>query len=251
MPGHTFLYSPPVNKVRELIDEDVLGEVYFVTSSRMNLGKYQPDGVICDLAPHDLSILLHWIEQPVVQVGASARGRLPGGRAGDGVPHPDVRERRARPTSRSRGWPRARSARWSSSAAARWSSTTTPPSDEAVRVYDRGMEFSTPSNFGEYQLTYRSGDIIIPRLDAAEPLGLELADFAHVDPHGDAPALARRARARNRAWRWKRPRSRCAATASRCSSSGCSSRSPPRRGRTNGQEPPSLAPAAPGRPAYA
>ena len=46
MPGHTFCYSPSVNKVRDLIREDVLGEVYFVTSSRMNLGKYQPDGVI-------------------------------------------------------------------------------------------------------------------------------------------------------------------------------------------------------------
>ena len=46
MPGHTFVYSPSVNKVRDLIREDVLGEVYFVTSSRMNLGKYQPDGVI-------------------------------------------------------------------------------------------------------------------------------------------------------------------------------------------------------------
>ena len=64
MPGHTFLYSPPVNKVRELIDEGALGEVYFVTSSRMNLGKYQPDGVICDLAPHDLSILLYLLDQP-------------------------------------------------------------------------------------------------------------------------------------------------------------------------------------------
>src|SRR4051812_7065098 len=73
MPGHTFLYSPPVSKIRQLLDEDVLGEIYFVTSARMNLGKYQQDGVICDLAPHDISILLHWIEQPVVQVSASAR----------------------------------------------------------------------------------------------------------------------------------------------------------------------------------
>jgi predicted dehydrogenase len=73
MPGHTFLYSPSVNKVRDLIDENAVGEVYFVTSSRMNLGNYQPDGVVCDLAPHDLSILMHWLKQPVVQVSAQAR----------------------------------------------------------------------------------------------------------------------------------------------------------------------------------
>ena len=53
--------------------QDQLGEVYFVTSSRMNLGKYQSDGVICDLAPHDLSILLYLLDQPVAQVSTSAR----------------------------------------------------------------------------------------------------------------------------------------------------------------------------------
>ena len=50
-----------------------LGETYFVTSSRMNLGLYQPDGVICDLAPHDLSILLYCLDEKVVSVSASGR----------------------------------------------------------------------------------------------------------------------------------------------------------------------------------
>jgi predicted dehydrogenase len=58
MPGHTFVYSPAVQLVHELIRDGVVGDVFFVTSSRMNLGKYQRDGVLCDLAPHDLSILL-------------------------------------------------------------------------------------------------------------------------------------------------------------------------------------------------
>ena len=40
------------------------------------------------------------------------------------------------------------------------------------------MEFKPPANFGEYQLTYRSGDMVVPRVDAAEPLSLELQDFA-------------------------------------------------------------------------
>ena len=59
--------------------------------------------------------------------------------------------------------------------------------DGAVRVYDRGFDFKEPANFGEYQLTYRSGDMIQPRLDAAEPLGLELADFAGAIRSGEAP----------------------------------------------------------------
>ena len=72
-------------------------------------------------------------------------------------------------------------------------------SDEPVRVYDRGMEFTAPpASFGEYQLTYRSGDVVIPRIDAAEPLGLELEDFARSIRDGNRAALQRPPRARDR-----------------------------------------------------
>src|SRR5262249_5895930 len=54
MPGHTFLYSPPVNRVRELILSGELGEIYSISTSRVNLGLHQPDvSVVWDLAPHD------------------------------------------------------------------------------------------------------------------------------------------------------------------------------------------------------
>ena len=59
--------------------------------------------------------------------------------------------------------------------------------DGAVRIYDRGFDFSEPKDFGEYQLTYRSGDMVAPRLDAAEPLGMELADFARAIETGTPP----------------------------------------------------------------
>jgi predicted dehydrogenase len=59
--------------------------------------------------------------------------------------------------------------------------------DEPVRIYDRGMDVSQPANFGEHQLIYRSGDVIIPRIAAAEPLSLELEDFAHAINTGDTP----------------------------------------------------------------
>ncbi len=186
MPGHTFVYSPPVNKVKELIDADVLGEVYFVTSSRMNLGKYQADGVICDLAPHDLSILLYWLQQPVVEVAATGRSVFQDGVhetafitltfAGGTAANIQV------------SWLAPRKVREmtvvGSHRMVQYDDTAT---DEAVRVFDRGMEFSTPKTFGEYQLTYRSGDMIVPRLEPAEPLSLELADFARAIRTGDEP----------------------------------------------------------------
>ena len=186
MPGHTFLYSPPVNKVRELINSDALGEVYFVTSSRMNLGKYQPDGVICDLAPHDISILLYLIDRPIVQVSASARSIFR-------EHNPEV----AFITLTFEGgvtaniqvsWLAPRKVREmvivGSKRMIQYDDTA---ADESVRVFDRGMEFKEPENFGEFQLSYRSGDIIVPRIEAAEPLSLELQDFARAIHTGRVP----------------------------------------------------------------
>ena len=186
MPGHTFVYSPPVNKVKELIDTGELGEVYFVTSSRMNLGKYQPDGVICDLAPHDLSILLYLLDEPVVSVSASARSvyqaHVPevafltltfasGTTANVQISWLAPRKVREMVIVGSR-----RMVQYDDTAA-----------DECVRVFDRGMELAEPSNFGEFQLSYRTGDIVIPRVEAAEPLSLELQDFARAILTGQTP----------------------------------------------------------------
>ena len=76
MCGHTFLYSPPVRAVKGLLERDELGEVFFVSSSRVNLGLHQPDvSVIWDLGPHDFSILLYWLERDAAH-GPGGRPRL-------------------------------------------------------------------------------------------------------------------------------------------------------------------------------
>jgi predicted dehydrogenase len=189
MPGHTFVYSPPVNKVRELIRSGELGEVYFITSSRMNLGLYQSDGVISDLAPHDLSILLYWLGDRVAHIAAT----------GQSVFQEGVLETAFLTVTFSRGttanvqisWLAPRKMRHmvvvGSRRMVQYEDTS---SDESVRIYDRGLDVSiteAPATFGEYQLTYRSGDIVTPRIEAAEPLGLELADFANAIRTGAEP----------------------------------------------------------------
>ena len=64
MPGHTFLYSPPVQAIRELIASRALGDIYFISTSRVNLGLHQSDvSVVWDLGPHDFSILAYWLEE--------------------------------------------------------------------------------------------------------------------------------------------------------------------------------------------
>jgi predicted dehydrogenase len=186
MPGHTFIYSPAVNTVHQLIQEDVVGDIHFATSSRMNLGKYQRDGVVCDLAPHDLSILLYWLKESVVEVAA----------LGSCVFKEDVPETAfmtltfAGGTSASvqLSWLAPRKVRQmivvGSKRMVQYDDTA---ADEPVRVYDRGMDVETPSNFGEHQLIYRSGDVVIPRVEAHEPLRLELQDFAGAIRTGEEP----------------------------------------------------------------
>jgi predicted dehydrogenase len=186
MPGHTFIYSPAVNAVRDLIQDGTVGDIHFVTSSRMNLGKYQSDGVVCDLAPHDLSILLYWLDQPVVEVAAS----------GSSVFKRDVPETAFLTLTFAGGssanvqisWLAPRKVRQmivvGSKRMVQYDDTA---SDEPVRVYDRGMDLAQPANFGEHQLIYRTGDVVIPRVQPQEPLSLELQDFARAIRTGTEP----------------------------------------------------------------
>src|SRR5665213_1777266 len=60
MVGHTFLYSPAVRKIKEIIDRGDIGEIRYISARRLNLGLFQKDiNVAWDLAPHDISIILH------------------------------------------------------------------------------------------------------------------------------------------------------------------------------------------------
>src|ERR1700674_3281073 len=74
MPGHTFLYSPAVNHIRSLIQGGELGEIYFVSTSRVNLGLHQSDvSVAWDLGPHDFSILRFWLGETPDSISALSR----------------------------------------------------------------------------------------------------------------------------------------------------------------------------------
>jgi predicted dehydrogenase len=186
MPGHTFMYSPAVNAVRDLVRRGDVGDIHFVTSARMNLGKYQADGVVCDLAPHDLSILLYWLDQPVVDVSCSGRSVFQ-----DHVPETafvTLHFSGGATANLQMSWLAPRKVRQmivvGSKLMVQYDDTA---SDEQVRVYDRGVDHLPPANFGEHQLTYRTGDVVIPRIAPAEPLSLELEDFGRSIRTGEEP----------------------------------------------------------------
>ena len=158
----------------------------------MNLGLYQQDGVVLDLAPHDLSILLHWLGKPLVEVTANGRSVFQ-----DGVHETAFLTLRFEGGAQANvqlSWLAPRKMRQmvvvGSKRMVQYEDTS---ADDSVRIYDRGLDFSEPpANFGEYRLTYRTGDMVAPQIEAAEPLGLELKDFASAIREGTTPASSSR-----------------------------------------------------------
>jgi predicted dehydrogenase len=64
MVGHTFLYSPPIRKIKEIVDNGDIGELRYISARRLNLGLFQKDiNVAWDLAPHDISIILYIMQE--------------------------------------------------------------------------------------------------------------------------------------------------------------------------------------------
>ncbi len=186
MPGHTFLYSPPVNMIRELIQSGDLGEIYSISTSRVNLGLHQSDvSVAWDLGPHDFSILRYWLDETPAYVTALSRGCI--------IPNtPDVAFINLEFPSRTiahveLSWLAPSKLRRTTIIGALKMVVYDDASVEPVRIFDSGVLLPDPETFGEYKLTYRTGDIVSPRVEATEPLLLEMVDFCQCIRTGGAP----------------------------------------------------------------
>ena len=188
MPGHTFLYSPPVLLIKSLIDSGDLGEIYFISMSRVNLGLHQQDvSVVWDLGPHDFSILRYWLETIPSHVSAMSRSCvLPGTPDVAFInlefpdPHPAIGHVEF-------SWLSPSKLRRTTIVGSEKMVVYDDTSNEPVRVFDSGVMLKDPESFGEYRLTYRSGDIVSPHVPVAEPLALELSDFCSAILHGTTP----------------------------------------------------------------
>jgi predicted dehydrogenase len=185
MPGHTFLYSPPVVAIHDLIVSGALGRLLFVSSSRVNLGLHQSDvSVVWDLAPHDFSILRYWLGETPAYISATARACV-----GE---RPDVAfidfEYGSGPIAHVElSWLAPSKLRRTTIVGSEKMVVYDDTSNEPVRVFDSGVHLREPETFGEFRLTYRTGDIVSPRIDAAEPLSLELKDFCNAIRKGTHP----------------------------------------------------------------
>jgi predicted dehydrogenase len=185
MCGQTFLYSPPVRAVKGLIDSGELGEIFFISSSRVNLGLHQRDvSVIWDLGPHDFSILLHWLEEVPESITAIGRDSIVPGV--HDVAFITLQFPSGVVANVELSWLAPSKLRRTAIVASEKMVVYEDGTAEPVRVFDRGVVYRDPETFGEYQLSYRSGDILSPRIAATEPLVAELTEFVRLIRDGES-----------------------------------------------------------------
>jgi predicted dehydrogenase len=176
MCGHTFIYSPPVRTVKKLLEHGSLGDVYFISSSRVNLGLHQRDvSVIWDLAPHDFSILLYWLNELPVSIRAVGRDSIVKGIAD--VAFVTMNFASGIIVNCELSWLAPSKLRRTVIVGSEKMVIYDDGTSEPVRVFDRGVVYQDPETFGEYHLSYRTGDILSPKVESYEPLGLEIRDF--------------------------------------------------------------------------
>ncbi len=186
MVDHTFLFTAAVKKIRQLIDQGELGDLYYYDSTRVNLGLFQHDiDVIWDLAPHDLSIMDYLIHKEPEAVVATGQAHL---NAYADVafitvyfPHNTIAHINVN---------------WLSPVKVRttliggekkmlvWNDLD---ADEKVKVYDKGVQIASREGVYELLVSYRSGDMWAPKIEQVEALKVELTYFLDCIENDQAP----------------------------------------------------------------
>jgi predicted dehydrogenase len=176
MVDHTFLFTGAVKKIGQLLDEGALGKIYYYDSMRVNLGLFQHDiNVVWDLAPHDLSIIDHLIKETPEAISATGQTHLNG--------HEDI-------AFITVYFPNKIIAHinvnWLSPVKVRttliggekkmlvWNDLE---ADEKIRVYDKGVDITSPQGLYTLLVNYRSGDMWSPQVNRYEALSQELSYF--------------------------------------------------------------------------
>jgi predicted dehydrogenase len=186
MCGHTFLYSPAVIAIREMLRARTLGDLYFISSSRVNLGLHQRDiSVVWDLGPHDFSILLSWLGELPKSVRATGRDSIVPGIVD--VAFITLSFPSGLVANVELSWLAPSKLRRTVLVGSEKMVVYDDTGLEPVRIFDHGVVYRDPETFGQYHLSYRTGDIVSPKLASHEPLQEEFADFANAIRSGTAP----------------------------------------------------------------
>jgi predicted dehydrogenase len=191
MVGHTFRFSPPVQYVREMLDRGELGEIYYIDSQRLNLGRVRQDvDAIWNFAPHDVSIINHWMKGPPRAVHCHAYDFLQPGVADMATM---ALEYESAAANIQISWLSPSKVRHMTVVG---SEKMVVYDDVAgtVLVHDAGIDrkqvdrtFADFNTFGEFRLIHRLGDVHMPRLASSEPLVVQCQHFVDCITSGEAP----------------------------------------------------------------
>ena len=186
--GHTFIYSPPVRKIKELIHRKALGDIQYISARRLNLGLFQTDiNVAWDLAPHDISIILYVMNMVPVSVNCRGKAHI----------NPDIEDVTSMVLNFDNGCFGTIQSSWLDPNKIRemtfvGSKRMLVYDDleptEKLKIYDKRVE--TPpyyDTFAEFHYSYHYGDMYSPYLKQYEPLKRECQHFLDCIKTGDKP----------------------------------------------------------------
>lgn len=188
MVDHTYIYSPAVQKIKELLDRDELGELYYLDSVRINLGLFQNDvNVLWDLAVHDLAIADYLLGREALSL--SAFGTSHTGTDLEDVAYLNLDFGEGLVASFHVNWLSPVKVRYLILGGSKKGLVFNDldPS-EPIKVYDRGITVSRqPEERRGVLINYRMGDVWSPRLEKEEPLRSMVNHFAECVRTGDVP----------------------------------------------------------------
>ncbi len=188
MVGHTFLYSAAVRKIKEIIDHRDIGDIRYISSRRLNLGLFQKDiNVAWDLAPHDLSIILHVMQERPHSVNCRGTAHITPGI--EDVTSMTLQFSKERSAVIQSSWLDPRKVREMTIVGSkRMIVYDDVAPQEKIRIFDVRVERPPHyDTFGEFQYAYHYGDMYSPYIKQDEPLKTECQHFLDSIHHGTTP----------------------------------------------------------------
>jgi predicted dehydrogenase len=193
MIGHTFLYSAPVRKIVEIVQAGDIGEIRYINSRRLNLGLFQKDiNVAWDLAPHDISIILHVLGEFPLVVNCQGNAHVTHGI--EDVTNISLSFRHKRFATIQSSWLEPRKVREMTIVGTRrmivYDDVQTL---EKIRIYDVRVERPPHyDTFADFHYSYHYGDSYIPHIQQEEPLKAECQHFLDSIEKGSRPLTSGR-----------------------------------------------------------
>jgi predicted dehydrogenase len=185
MVGHTFLYSAPVRKIAEIVQAGDIGEIRYINSRRLNLGLFQKDiNVAWDLAPHDISIILHILGELPQTVNCQGNAHVTPGV--EDVTNISLSFRHKRFATIQSSWLEPRKVRDMTIVGTRRMIVYDDlQTHEKLRIFDVRVERPPHyDTFADFHYSYHYGDSYIPHIQQEEPLKVECQHFIECIENG-------------------------------------------------------------------